>query len=681
QVARALRNRRERNWIDKVVEAHLALRLELRLSKADILETWLNRVSFGNRLHGIQEASLFYFGKPARDLTAAEATLLVGLPQSPSRFNPLKHMDRALKRRQNVVHAAVRDSVFSSEEGAAILATVPSVSLTRPAQFRAAHFVDYVRRENAAVWQGAIEVRTTIDPTLQQTVASLASTHLETVNKLGVSNVSAVVLDNRTGNVVAYLGSEDYWSEANLGHNDGVQALRQPGSSLKPFAYAAAFRRHQLSPLSVLPDLPLQLPGTSGAFVPQNYDKRFHGPVSARTALACSYNIPAIHVAQRITPDNILNDLHSVGFASLNRSPNRYGVGIVLGNGEVTLLELARAYAALARGGEIPVIRTVDWISTTAGDTLYSTPPSSDPTVFDEEISYLITDILSDPRAREQAFGRGGPLELPFPCATKTGTSKDYRDNIAVGYTPRHTVAVWAGNFDGSPMQRVSGISGAGPLMKAIFQELGPGGSFPRPSTLVETLVCDDSGKRPGRYCRNLAVRPSTRNTVPTDTCQTHVAVVVDERTGELATRETPDQHRVEETLLKLPPVYNEWLTANGFKVLPKTGQANLSPRAQAQISFPTNGSLFSIDPVLRSDFQRIELVGYVSAGVRDPTWWIDDVESGTEFSSTSWRLASGWHRFQIRGKVEGGLPIRSAEVRIFVTSAADSGPDTTPPA
>ncbi|NBC85970.1 MAG: hypothetical protein GVY25_07235, partial [Bacteroidetes bacterium] len=234
---------------------------------------------------------------------------------------------------------------------------------------------------------------------------------------------------------------------------------------------------------SILPDIELNVPEAGGAFTPTNYDGTLHGPTPLRDALANSYNIPAVRVAQKLGAGDVLRTLRDVGLTSLDREPGHYGVGLTLGNGDVRPLHLARAYAGIARGGTLPGLRSVLWSRTTDGDTIRVPGDAAQPMNLSPGALRIVTDILSDPYARAEAFGRHGPLNFPFPVAAKTGTSKDYRDNWTAGFTPEHTVVVWVGNFDGSPMRRISGVTGAGPLFHAIVSHLGPGGTFPDPPT------------------------------------------------------------------------------------------------------------------------------------------------------------------------------------------------------
>ena len=251
-----------------------------------------------------------------------------------------------------------------------------------------------------------------------------------------------------------------------------------------------------------------------GGFRPRNYDESFHGGVSVRRALACSYNVPAVKAAEPLGAARLLNLLHDLDFRSLSRAPDFYGLGLALGGGEVTLLELANAYAALARGGEVrPVVFASQPRLATRTKRRQALPP---------DVSYIITDILSDNAARAEAFGLNSPLNMPFPAAAKTGTSKDYRDNFAVGYTPRLTVAVWAGNFDASSMQKVSGISGAAPIMHDVLlyaQDRYPSGAFERPAGINAALVCEESGLLAGPDCPHTREELFISDTVPQKVC------------------------------------------------------------------------------------------------------------------------------------------------------------------
>ena len=672
QVARALRGRTRRaRWADKLVEAHLALRLDLRRSKPEILALWLNRVAFGNRAYGIEAAAATYFGKAAADLTVAEAAYLVGLPQRPSALDPFRYPARA-KARQRTVLAAMRRSGLVTDAGRDALDATP-LSLVRPrATFRAPHLAERVRR---GLPHGALEARTTLRPALQRETESIVSAHLRGLADASVTAAAAIVLDNATGDVLAYVGSPDFWDEAARGQVDGAASLRQPGSALKPFTYALALESGRYTPDALIADLDLQIVEAGGAFSPENYDKTFHGPVPLRQALASSYNVPAVRLVQEVGPEALLALLRRSGFASLRRSAEHYGVGLTLGNGEVRLVELARAYAGIARGGTLPDVRTVRWVRTTAGDTLRAPRLPAAPMGLSPEVAYLLADMLSDPEARAPGFGRGGPLELPFPVAVKTGTSKDYRDNWAVGFTPRHTVAVWVGNADSSPMRWVSGTRGAGPIFNAVLRELGSGGEFARPEGVVERELCAVSGLRPGAHCpsrRRGVVRAGTLR----DTCAVHQRVAVDARTGLLAEAGTPRAYVEHRTFVAYPPEYHAWMRERGLP-LPPLATAAVAARDslrfsdRLRVTYPEPGTAFVFDPVLRAEYQRVRLQGWAEPDLLDVRWAVDGTPLPGTLTATDWPLAPGRHTVELRAVTREGRRLRSRPSPIVVRGNA----------
>lgn len=676
QVARALRGRTARATLaDKLLEAHLALRLEAHLSKDEILALWLNRVSFGHRATGIEAAAATYFGKRARDLTVPEAALLVGLPQSPSRLDPFRHPGRARARQRTVLAAMERAGAVTAAEREAFAAT-PLPLVPPHATFHAPHFVEWVR---GGVPDGAVEVQTTLRPDLQRDAEAIVSAHLRRLQDASVTAAAAVVLDNATGDVLAYVGSPDFWDARASGQVDGARALRQPGSALKPFTYALALESRRYTPATILEDLDLQVVEAGGAFSPENYDRTFHGPVPLRQALASSYNVPAVRTVQDVGPDALLALLRRSGLTTLTRSAEHYGVGLTLGNGEVRLVDLARAYASLARGGSLPPLRTVRWVRTATGDTLRAAALPPTETGVSPQVAALLADILSDPEARAPGFGRGGPLELPFPCAVKTGTSKDYRDNWTVGFTPRHTVAVWVGNADGSPMRWVSGTRGAGPVFNALMRAVGPGGTFPRPAGVVDASICPTSGARPGAHCPTARRTRVLAGTVR-DTCRVHRVVALDRRTGLLAEASTPAADVERRLFAVYPPAFQGWMRERGMP-LPPTATRRTAARAglaysdRLRITYPEPETAFVLDPVLRPEFQRLRLKGHADADLLAVRWVVDGRPLAGPPDGADWTLAPGRHTVELHAVTRDGRRLRSRPSPIVVrrTSLAAS--------
>ena len=481
QLARAISARPKTLW-GKAKEAFFAVSLEQNYTKEEILEQYFNWLEFGNLTQGVQSASQFYFGVDAADLSLSQAAFLAGLLKSPTYYNPLTHLKRSLKRRDYVLEKMYQNGFIDAEmyqlarEEKLVLRALP-----RP--FYAAQFTQFVY---SFLSPGSTRILTTLDRELQTQVEQIITNHLSRLAHSHVTNAAVVVLDNATGQVLAYVGSANFNDKKHSGQVDGVRALRQPGSALKPFVYGLAFEKNTLTPATLIADTDTFF---EGGFRPRNYDESFHGLVSARNALACSYNIPAVKVAETVGASNLLDLLHRFGFSSLTKTADFYGLGLALGNGEIRLLELTNAYASLARGGVFKPVQV-------ALDPLIKLPGQPG-RVLSETAAYLVTDILKDNQARSAAFGLNSPLAMPFEMAAKTGTSKDYKDNFAVGYTLRWTVGVWVGNFDATPMQKVSGVTGAGPILHDVALALEaryPSDTFQIPSGLRAARVCNETG-------------------------------------------------------------------------------------------------------------------------------------------------------------------------------------------
>ena len=625
---------RPRTARGKIGEMVLALRIEASLSKDEILEQYLNRVAFGPGLRGIEAASRFYFDKPARDLSLAQAAALAGMPRGPSLYDPRKGTDRILQRRDTVLGRMRKAGLASSDEIDRALAE-PFVLAPRGGGLGAPHLVRALTSgkldDLGAARDKVAELTLTIDRGLQRSIELLAQETIADLRGRRATAASVIVLENETGEVLAYLGSHDFEDEEGLGQNDGVLARRQPGSSLKPFVYGLAMERLGFTAATLIPDVETHFRTGAGDFAPNNYDGRFHGPVLLREALASSYNVPAVRAADALGPDDVLARLRDLGFSTLDRSADDYGVAIALGDGETRLLDLACAYATIARGGRWLPVRAVKSASLAGGGTLaLSSPAPRD--VLDPAVSLVLADILSDDRARAAAFGRGSALDLPFPVAAKTGTSKGFRDNIAVGFTREVTVAVWAGNFDGSPMEGVSGVSGAGPLFhgamlaaqalypaasRAPLREqlaLSPAGTPAHgqpgsPPALETAEVCPLSGERRGPDCPHARaeVFPATgASRPPSSTCRMHVSLRVDRRNGLRAGARCPAAHAEERLFERHPSDLAAWaktahrpLAPTAYSPLcpPAPGEAEPDEAGGLRLAYPPAGATFVWDP------------------------------------------------------------------------------------
>ncbi len=578
----------------KLGEAALALRIEASLSKRQVLEEYLNRVPFGDGVRGIDAAARRYFDKPPANLSPAEAAALAAVPRGPEVYALTKHQDRALRRRDRILGRMRGQGWISTEEYGRALAEPLQLHLER-GTFGAPHFVQalYDGKLGAAI-QG--DVTTTIARDLQREAEHATRSLLRPLAKPHVTAASVVVVENATGDVLAYVGSPDFYDDAHLGQNDGTRAKRQPGSILKPFVYGLAVERLGLDAASIVPDVELSLDLPGGTYAPMNYDERFHGPVRLREALANSLNVPAVWLAHNVGDGPVVERLREVGFASLERSPEYYGPAIALGDGEVTQLEVANAYATLARGGRWKPLRFVRDASA-----------RDERRVMPERVARVLTDILRDKSARSAAFGEQSALDLPFDVAAKTGTSKGFRDNWTAGYTREVTVVVWVGNFDGSPMQGVSGITGAAPIFRAVMEAAArhaPPAAMridAEKDGLVEIEVCPLSGGARTHTCGHAVREWVAREAAPPAPCAMHERVAIDTRNGLRAGPSCPRAFVEERAFERFEGTFVAW-AAGAHRPTAPGRFSPLCPGDVAQggrlrIGYPHDGARFLLDP------------------------------------------------------------------------------------
>ena len=603
-----------RGWIAKAREAVIALRLEHRLTKDEILARYLSLAPYGNQITGAARASQAYFGRPLETLTVAETAFLAALPQQPTRFNPWRRPDAARARQLRIIgDMSTRQMITVEIAGAArrerlVLSREQGGTL-------APH---YVQRVLAGLdrTSGVRRIATTIDAELQRIVAGVIRANRADLDAHGAHNVAVAVLDNHTGDWLAWEGSGDYQDQRHGGAIDGVVSPHQPGSALKPFTYAAAFERG-MHPGKVLADVPSHFPTAQPGILyePRNYDGQYRGPLLARFALAGSENVPAVALASEIGVPAVARMLRQAGFSTLDNNAAYYGLGLTLGNAEVRLDELVEAYAMLARGG-VAVRSTTRVVSA--------------------RTAFFVADILSDNDARSFVFGRGGSLEFPFTVAAKTGTSQAYRDNWAVGFTRDVTVGVWVGNFDREPMRGSSGVTGAGPIfhevLTAAVERYGRAHDdttpiLATPGDVRRTTLCATSGLVAGDACPT-----RTDEWVPTETplgrCTWH--------------------HASDEGLVTVwPDEYRGWAAQQHLPAA-SAQRAALAPAAQhsaLQIVNPLGGATYLFDPTLRSEFQTLPL--RVRGADGTIAWEIDGRAYGTSGAdhSLDWPLTRGEHR------------------------------------
>ena len=534
QITRALllpeEERTQRTYSRKIKEIFLAAELGRRFTKEEILELYLNQVNYGNLAYGIEAAAQTYFNKGADELTLAEASFLAGLPQAPAVWDPVTNHDAAVQRQSQVlglmleadclnmgntvidpplpcvnqqVLAENRDEIF---DVATREYTSPDFGARYP------HWVVYVQaqleeRLGPEIYTGGFDVYTTLDPELQDLAQQQVEITLSGLQDRNVGNASVIVIDVDTGAIKAMVGSRDFYNEAISGQVNVALTPQQPGSSIKPFTYIAAFRQGW-SPATVIWDVPIayEIPGF-GVYEPVNYSGRFRGPVPLRYALANSYNVPAVLALDFVGVPALLEVLNDLGIDSLGDStnPNNYGLSLTLGAGEVYLLDWTNAYATISNGGTLRPTYAIERIERN-GVVIeeYTVPPGEQ--VLDPANVYMIRDILSDHQARAWAFGTQSILNAPNAGA-KTGTTNDFRDNWTMGFNSEIAVGVWVGNTDNSQMINVTGVTGAGPIWRGIIDgavELGyqpQAFPAPPPGTVIEQTICWEDGHLPSEYC------------------------------------------------------------------------------------------------------------------------------------------------------------------------------------
>lgn len=548
QLARLLflsaEERFEQSYMRKVREALIAAEMTRRYSKDEILELYLNEAYYGNLAYGIEAAAETYFATTASNLTLPQASFLAGLHQAPAVYDIYTNRDATLTRLQQVLTLMYEASaeqgciyVSNSPEricvnsDAAVAAYVEMETYqfnTPEVQMRYPHWVNYVRSlleakfDAQTIYRSGFSVYTTLDPGLQDAAEQIVAEQVASLASYNAGNGALVAIRPATGEILAMVGSVDFYDENIDGQVNMVTSpTRQPGSSIKPITYLAAFERGW-TPATLLWDVPSEFPPSGDPndprppYIPVNYDGRFHGPVTVRLALANSYNIPAVKALQFVgiyddnateAQEGMIGMARRLGITSLERQD--YGLSLTLGGGEVSLMEMTEAYGVLANSGRrmpaVAILRIVDHDGNVVEE--YQFPPGEQ--VIRAEHAYLITSILSDNEARTPAFGPNSVLSLPFAAAAKTGTTNDFRDNWTLGYTPDLAVGVWVGNADYTPMQGTSGLTGAAPIwsqfMQVAIQQLTGGNPSPfyRPAGIVDRVICSISGAEPSQWCQN----------------------------------------------------------------------------------------------------------------------------------------------------------------------------------
>ena len=708
QLARMLvlseNERSQRTLIRKLRESLLAWQIAQRYSKDEVILLYLNETYYGNLAYGVESAAQTYFGKDAEHLDLAECALLAGLLQSPVTYDPFIDPEAAKRRQIIVIDLMIKQGLISREEGQ--VAEQARISYGPiPFAIRAPHFVTYVRHwieeryGTELLIRGGLIVTTTLDLTLNDTAQEVIRTQLDQLKSPldnspnhNTNDAALIAIDPHDGAIVAMVGSPDFFNARINGAVNAAIVLRQPGSAIKPITYAAAFSSIDgFTSATPMIDVRKSFPTREGLpYVPENYDRIHHGPISVRFALATSNNVAAVSVLQMVGLDQMMNLANELGIHSF-RSTDVYGLSLTLGGGEVRLIELTGAYATFANAGKSVDPYAIERIADLSSQLIYSHEPTlNTKQVIDPRVAWLITDILADNAARSDAFGLNSVLRLDRPSAVKTGTTTDWRDNWTIGYTPDLVTGVWTGNADNQPMIRISGVAGAGPIWHDFMLEASRGTQphqFVQPAGLQHIEICSLSGLLPSKDCPYTRLEWFIDGTQPTRVDDWYRRVRIDVTNGSIAAPSVPDSQTVSRLAIHLPAEAVDWATEQGWLVAnglstkqamtgnydAKTCVGERQGCAAGVILQPDAGSIYKLSSSLPRSKQRIPLQAELfDDAVVKAEIVLDKELIVAEFSTRSysgfWRLEPGGHTFSLRFHYQDGSVVVASAIAIQVT-------------
>lgn len=683
----------------KLREMVLAIQMQNRFSKEHVLELYLNQVYFGNLSYGIEAAAQTYFHKSATELSTGECALLAGIIQNAVYHDPLTNLESALSRQEVALNLMLDRGYLTEQEAFSAQNDALQFGSTR-FPIEAPHFVMTVwqQLEQAypeALYTQGLDVVTTLDLSWQHIAENTVSYQLSLLNSTGDGQVSAnannaalIAIDPFTGQVLTMLGSPDYFDEEIDGAVNATLALRQPGSTLKPFTYALAMSPDNPAPYTAATVLlDVQTPFVTSrleSYTPGNFALVEHGPVTIREALGSSYNIPAVVALEHIGVENFIEFVADAGLESLASAPN-LDLAVTLGGGEVRLIDLAQAYSIFPNGGYRVEPEFLLSVITRDGDVLYEyDEPPLDFQVLDERVAWLINDMLSDNEARIPSFGANSSLQIGRVSGAKTGTTTDFRDNWVMGYTPNLVVGVWVGNADNTPMVEVTGVSGAGPIYNQFMRQIlvgQPELEFTQPEGLVRAEVCTLSGLLPRENCPLRSLDWFIEGTVPTEYDNVYRTFAIDTRTGDLAGETTPEQYVQNETFIVLPQEARDWAIINGVNIPPigairedETGENSI------RLLSPDPYTNFEISPLTPIETQRIRFTVAMSSDTVSVDYYLngDLYQSSTAHPfDVWWQLALGQWELEAEATLSDGTVHRSEILYFGVVDYEPARPQT----
>ncbi len=649
----------ERNIWNKTIEMLTAYFLIQEYGHEEVLRQYMKIVPQGNQIYGFAYASRRYFKKPLEDLSWTEAAVLAALPKAPGKMNLFRFTGllSAIERARLILTLLFQNEKIDEETFEHSLRQLnlfyTPVKESRPVN--SYHFILRIleERNNVEVQNSINEVsytrsiKTSLDPDVQMFIQNIADYAMLKYRPRGAGNVAIMVVDKNTGEILGYIGSDDYFNEDYSGAINYAVTPRSSGSTLKPFLYALGLETGKFTPASILADLPLHIISDYGEYSTSNFDETFLGPILYRNALANSRNNPTVRVLDRIGLPIVYDNFYELGLHRKEHPFDYYGYGIVLGGLYVTLEDLVRAYGILANDGNEFKLR---WLRADNYETL-----ESDKTYIDESAARQITLFISDPLARLPSFPRLSSLEFPFPVAIKTGTSQGFRDAWSVGYSSKYIVGVWIGHPDNDRMNNIGSFDSSS-LVKSIMLYLHPEESkginevpFSIPRNHVPVKICLLSGEIAGEDCPSLSLEYFPETQIPHSLCSVHQKYALDKETGALANKNTLPQNVIVQSFTVLPPEYAAWGIVKGYGKPPVSNDFDMQPETSISILLPLNGSRLLIDPETPRMFQTIALKAVVLPVIKEITWYVDGAEYQTvEYPyETRWALEVGMHTFQ----------------------------------
>jgi penicillin-binding protein 1C len=635
QIARMAEPRR-RSLGAKAIEAFRAMQLTAYYSKRELLEIYINLAPYGSNIEGIGAASFFYFAKEPCRLSLGEIALLTTLPRSPNRYDPFRDPHAARHARDRVLAQLHDRGAFTEREiHEARRQQLPGARRRIP--FTAPHWCELAKRESPS----SARLHTTLDPRVQRIAQQRVTARAAELRSRNIENAAVVIIDNSTREVHALVGSADFFDPHYDGQNNGAIARRSPGSALKPFLFAKAIDDGRLIPETYLLDIPTDYSG----YVAENYDGTYRGRVTARDALVQSLNAPAVRLVSELGVDSFLTTLRHGGLRTLDRPSSHYGLPLILGAGEVRLLDLTNLYATLAEGG---VHRPVRLFRS-------SVPPTRGERLFSAEATAIITEVLCELRRPDMPQGWELTTDTPR-IAWKTGTSYGHRDAWSIGFSSRYTIGVWIGNFDGHGVKGLSGSEDAAPLLFDLFRAIDPTSVRRRTPPRIEAIdVCALSHQLPTPHCADRVSVQRIANVSRMTSCTIHRLLIVDAKSGERLSGEClASRPSVARVFAIDPPELVSYRRANGEQV------ATLPPLSAAchDVDAEQRPRIISPDPTtpyrIRRDaplrYQEIRLTAQSGSDVSSLFWYQDGVLIATQRPERSVFVAPaiGTHRIAV---------------------------------